>query len=169
MRNQRFATHVTASRERGAVLIIGLMLLLVMTLIGVTAMQSTTLDEKISANTQYKMLTYQASETGLLQAWEHDDLGLRTFPIASVGSASVTLDASSTPALPVSSLQTGVNGASAQISVVETFVGSEFNPIVPGYSLGAGHNGLYFDVDSTATIDGASARSTHRRGAVVIN
>lgn len=172
MCNSTHATYARASRQGGAVLIIGLMLLLVMTIIGVVALQSTTLDERISANAQYKMLTFQAAEAGLQQAWEHDDLGLKTFPDAVPGSTPVTLGATATngvPALPTASLQTGVAGANAEISVTQSYVGSEANPIVPGYSLGAGRTGHYFDIDATATIDGAGARSTHRRSAVVVN
>ncbi|MGF1548023.1 MAG: PilX N-terminal domain-containing pilus assembly protein [Thiotrichales bacterium] len=55
-------------QQRGAVLIVALLILLVMTIIGVSAMKSTTLDERIAANTQFKTTTFQTSESALAEA-----------------------------------------------------------------------------------------------------
>lgn len=52
-------------RQQGAVLIISLLLLLIMTLIGVTAMSTTTLEEKMSGNMRDRNVALQASETAL--------------------------------------------------------------------------------------------------------
>lgn len=54
-----------APAERGAALVVGLVFLLVMTLIGVTAMQSTTLQERMAGNTRDRHLAFQASEAAL--------------------------------------------------------------------------------------------------------
>ena len=56
------------AKQRGAVLIVSLMLLIIMTLIGVTSMRTTTLQEKMSGNTRDNMLAFQAAETTLLDA-----------------------------------------------------------------------------------------------------
>jgi len=59
------------SRERqsGAVLIISLILLLIMTLLGVTTMNTTALQEKMAGNSQEVNRAFQAAETGLSQAF----------------------------------------------------------------------------------------------------
>jgi len=51
--------------ERGAVLITGMMILLVLTLIGITAMQSTSLEEVMSRNQASRNIAFQAAEAAL--------------------------------------------------------------------------------------------------------
>ncbi len=65
-------THPLARRQRGAVLIVGLILLMVMTLIGVTAMKLTTLDERIAGNAQVRVGTFQAAESALAETADYD-------------------------------------------------------------------------------------------------
>ena len=61
------------ARERGAVLIVSLILLVVMTLLGVTSMNSTSLEEKMAANTQITTRAFQTAETGLSIAFNDND------------------------------------------------------------------------------------------------
>jgi type IV pilus assembly protein PilX len=58
----------TIQNERGAVLITGLMLILLLTLIGLAAMQSTTLQERMAGNMQQRDLAFQSAEAGLRDA-----------------------------------------------------------------------------------------------------
>lgn len=51
--------------QTGSALVVSLMILLVMTLIGVTAMSGSNLEEKMSGNTRDTMLAFQASEAAL--------------------------------------------------------------------------------------------------------
>lgn len=53
--------------QNGAALIISLIFLLLMTLIGVTSMQTTTLEERMAGNTRDRNLALQAAEAGLRQ------------------------------------------------------------------------------------------------------
>ncbi len=57
--------------QRGAVLIVSLLLLLIMTLIGVTAMSTTSLEEKMAGNMRDKSVALQAGEAALEdgEAW----------------------------------------------------------------------------------------------------
>lgn len=55
------------TRQRGSALIIALVFLLLMTLIGVTAMQTTTLQERMAGNMRDRNLALQAAEAALLQ------------------------------------------------------------------------------------------------------
>jgi type IV pilus assembly protein PilX len=52
-------------RQGGVVLVILLVILLLMTLIGVTSMQTTTLDERMAGNTRQRNLAFQSAEAGL--------------------------------------------------------------------------------------------------------
>jgi type IV pilus assembly protein PilX len=54
--------------QQGAVLAISLIILLLMTIIGVSAMQSTTLQEKMAGNLRDSNLAFQAAETALRDA-----------------------------------------------------------------------------------------------------
>jgi type IV pilus assembly protein PilX len=56
---------VSFHRQAGAVLVISLLILLIMTLIGVTAMSTTSLEEKMAGNMRDKNTALQASEASL--------------------------------------------------------------------------------------------------------
>jgi type IV pilus assembly protein PilX len=56
-------------RQSGAVLIVAMILLVVLTLLGVTAMNTTSLEEKMASNTQEQVHAFQAAETGISQAF----------------------------------------------------------------------------------------------------
>lgn len=60
--------HRTAPREKGVVLAVGLLILVVMTLIGVTAMSTTGLENKMAGNLKDWDLALQAAEAGLRDA-----------------------------------------------------------------------------------------------------
>jgi type IV pilus assembly protein PilX len=53
------------NRQQGAVLVISLIMLLVMTLIGITGMQTTVLEEKMAGNMRDQNLAFQAAESAL--------------------------------------------------------------------------------------------------------
>ena len=55
-------------REQGAVLIVSMIFLIIMTLLAVTGMTTTSLEEKMAANSQETTRAFQAAETGLGQA-----------------------------------------------------------------------------------------------------
>lgn len=51
--------------QRGAVLIVSLMILVILTLLGITAMQTTTFQEKMAGNMRSRELSFQAAEGAL--------------------------------------------------------------------------------------------------------
>ncbi|MBK1647901.1 pilus assembly PilX family protein [Rhabdochromatium marinum] len=61
MTNQAFGVH----HQQGMVLVIGLIFLLLMTVIGVTSIQTTTLDERMAGNLRDKNIAFQAAEAAL--------------------------------------------------------------------------------------------------------
>ena len=59
---------MTGARQRGVALFISLVLLLVLTIIGVSAVQTTSLEERMSRNTRDVALAFQAAESSLRDA-----------------------------------------------------------------------------------------------------
>lgn len=53
----------TCTAQRGAILVISLLFLLVLTLIGISSMQGTTMEEKMSGNMRDRSVALQATET----------------------------------------------------------------------------------------------------------
>ena len=60
--------HRVRSRQRGAVLIVSLIFLLVVTLIAVGSMRDTILEEKMAGNTRDRNLAFQSAESGMREA-----------------------------------------------------------------------------------------------------
>lgn len=56
---------VVTGRQRGAALIVSLILLLIMTVLGVTSMRATTLQERMAGNLRDNNLAFQAAEAAL--------------------------------------------------------------------------------------------------------
>lgn len=73
-RQQLFARVGSVSafqgRQRGAVLITSLLLLLVMTMFALSSMNSSTMQEKMAANAQYENSTFQAAEAAGVGGFE---------------------------------------------------------------------------------------------------
>lgn len=68
MTTARAAPCATRRRARGAVLVMALILLAVLTLLGVTAMHTTSLEQKMATNTQEGLRAFQLAEAGLSTA-----------------------------------------------------------------------------------------------------
>ena len=98
-------------RQSGAVLIVSMIILVILTLLGVTAMNTTSLQERIASNTQERVHSFQAAETGLNQAFADDS----------------AYDVSSTYSIPLTAI---VVGAGDRASYDPTFLG--FSPPPPG-------------------------------------
>jgi type IV pilus assembly protein PilX len=66
--NERHSVNpipVPAKRQQGVVLVISLIMLLLMTIIGTTGMQATSLEEKMAGNMRDRNLAFQAAEAAL--------------------------------------------------------------------------------------------------------
>ena len=56
------------NRERGAVLVVSLIMLLIVTMIAVSSMQGTVMEEKMAGNTRDRNLAFQTAESALREA-----------------------------------------------------------------------------------------------------
>ncbi len=76
-------------QQRGAVLVISLIILLLMTIIGVSAMQGTTLQEKMAGNLRDGNIAFQAAEAALRDAENYLSATAGSLPIFSANCGSV--------------------------------------------------------------------------------
>ena len=67
-----YRSHQT---QTGMALLVGLIMLSVITLIGITAMQNTILEEKMASNLQDRQIALQAAESAARYAWSLLDVG----------------------------------------------------------------------------------------------
>jgi len=75
------ANRMTARRQQGLALVMGLIILLIMTLISVSAMRSTLMQERMSGSFQGQQIAFQAAEAALQRAKRH----LSTGPLPDFG------------------------------------------------------------------------------------
>lgn len=64
-----------SDKEQGAALIVALIMLVIMALLGVAAMQNTTMEERMAGNVRQQYRAFQAAEAGLRWAEEDIDEG----------------------------------------------------------------------------------------------
>lgn len=67
-KNNHAMLHSHAAHQSGAVLVVSLIMLLLLTLIGTTAMQTTSLEEKMAGNMRDRSIAFQAAESALRDA-----------------------------------------------------------------------------------------------------
>ncbi len=83
------------ARERGAALFVGLVLLLVMTVFGVSGMSTATLELAMAGNVQAQQDAFQAAETGIdiaISGGDFTTLAAVTLPSITVGDAEVIVE-----------------------------------------------------------------------------
>jgi type IV pilus assembly protein PilX len=134
-------------RQSGAVLIVSLIMLLVLTIIGVTAMRSTTLEEKMAANIMNYNVTFHAAESAIENAL--DDTNSLVQAILTENTISVNLD---------------IGDSSITSSADVTYLGSG---IAFGFSLGqnsSAFSSYRFDATGTATRDNNGANVSMSQG-----
>lgn len=61
-------SSIKRKRQKGAVLIVSMLLLIIMTLLGLSSMRNTTLEEKMAGNSRDIQLAFNAAEAALRQA-----------------------------------------------------------------------------------------------------
>lgn len=75
------------SAQRGVALVLALVFLLLLTLIGITALNTTSLEEKMAGNVKDRNLAFQAAESALAlgENWLYTQLGKPIFPNTGIG------------------------------------------------------------------------------------
>ncbi len=140
------ATHFTSGRQQGAALVIGLVLLLVLTLLAVTGMNTASSELLMAGNEQFRQNAFQASEAGIERAL----------------SALPTIPQSGTPV--VLANQPVPGSTSDEFTTSSRYVGDDLN--LPGFSAGK-FVGFHYEITSTGT-SARNANSRQAQGAFVI-
>jgi type IV pilus assembly protein PilX len=150
MNSTTHSTPPLPSRQRGAALVIGLILLLVLTLLAISGMSTSTLELQMTGNQQFSQNAFQAAETGLDRA-----LVSGNFTTA----APTVVAASSLP------------GSTDTFNSRTEFNGDNGITPVPagGFSLGVstGFQAYHFDITSTGASN-RGATSTHTQSFYIV-
>ncbi|MEZ5500458.1 MAG: PilX N-terminal domain-containing pilus assembly protein [Steroidobacteraceae bacterium] len=133
------------TQQRGAALVIGLVLLVILTLLAVTGMNTASTELVMAGNEQYRQNAFQASETGIEQAM----MVLSTLPQTAVP----------TVVAPVV-----IAGTTDEYTTTTTYRGEDSD--IPGFSAGK-FIGFHYEIDSTGT-SRRNATAAHEQGSFVI-
>lgn len=84
---RRHPSRHTGMRQQGVALILALVFLLLLTLLGITALNTTSLEEKMANNVKDRNVAFQATETALVagENWIFNQIGKPIFPNNSIG------------------------------------------------------------------------------------
>ncbi len=140
------------SGQRGAVLVVALILLLTLTVLGISGMTTATLELTMASNAQFYQQAFQAAETGLAIAMAGGEFG------AAIDGAGLVLS------------PTTLGDGSSSVQAVTKF---QIATPIPdrAFSLGVGSAGTarayHFDVVAQGT-GPRNARSTHTQSFYVI-
>jgi type IV pilus assembly protein PilX len=132
--------------QKGAALIIGLLLLTVLTLLAITGMNTASTELTMAGNEQFRQNAFEAAETGIEQA-------LVVLPTLAQTAVPVVVGATNVP-----------NSTTDQYSTRTTYMGEDAN--IPNFSIGK-FTGYHYEIVSQGT-SARNAQSTHTQGAYVI-
>lgn len=122
--SKRYPTH-SSQRQKGAVLAISMIFLIIVTLIGVYAANTATMDVRMARNMQAQMESNQAAEAGLNAAFE---------TLAPVTGDVLFTSVTTPTALNIGSLLDNLNTGSASVAVSIAFMGADATPEAGGPS-----------------------------------
>jgi type II secretory pathway component PulK len=129
----------TAHRQAGAALVVGLLLLLVLTVLAISGMNTANLDLIMAGNTQYSQNAFEAAESGIEQAIAANDFN----PDPSIAPQTQTVT---------------LNDVASYTTTSTPQLAGEAQPALPGSSQDK-FSTYHFEIDST----GSSARKATAR------
>jgi type IV pilus assembly protein PilX len=149
--------------QSGAILVVALIMLLIITSIGISSLNSTNLEVQMAANAQFKNIIFQESEHVIEETVSDLDV---------LGSAYSASLASTAPVWPTSTVTTASSGNHYLSGESETkFVGfsSPKGESSGSIRIGASGYSLYhFEVRGTADVANSGASNTNVRGAYIV-
>ncbi|KZX57930.1 hypothetical protein A3709_20105 [Halioglobus sp. HI00S01] len=154
----------TQSNERGAILLVSLLMLLVITIIATAVMEVSTLEVKLATASEKKAITFQMAESALAEA---------SNDINNLGSAfRATVVSPASPAWPtinhaIAAYDTADRTVSAAATSETQYVG---NAATIGYSIRKGSAGIetfYYETTAISTVGNSDIESEHVQGVYV--
>jgi Tfp pilus assembly protein PilX len=156
-------------RERGAVLIVSLLILLVLSIIGVSSLSNSNLEERMSSNFQHSMLAFQAAESAIADVIHQGDPGgggTNSNPFYDVDSdplvAALDAGLDDTSTTVAKDMDPDDNLHNANLDTTSTISYKGVRQLCPGF--GVGINCLRFQISTAVTIDASNTNSTHIQG-----
>jgi type IV pilus assembly protein PilX len=156
------------NRQQGIVLIVSLLILLVLSIIGISAISNTGMEERMSSNFQQEMVAFQASESAITKTIDAGNPGgagansnpfyveasdpLVTAVNAGVGATTTTVTHDMDP----------LNTTPATVQTTATISYQGSSQLCPGY--GVGISCLKFEVSTDTSIGGTGTGPSHVQG-----
>jgi type IV pilus assembly protein PilX len=150
MRSQQIIA--VKSKQRGAALVVGMLLLLVLTVLAISGMNTASLELAMAGNAQYHQNAFQASESGIEQAFRTATLNPSAVP--------QNIPASGTTAI----ANTGGNDKFATVTTAQ--MGGAAMPALWG-STWDSFSTFHFEIQSTGT-SVRNAIAVNRQGVAVV-
>lgn len=148
-------------RQQGAVLLVSLLVLLLITIVSFAAMETSTLEAKMATASEQKAITFQMAEAAITEATDNLDL---------LGDAyNAWLVDETTPTWPtanhaIAGYDDGTRNVAAVAASETRFIGSASTI---GYSVRKGSAGLetfYYEAEARANISNADISNVHIQG-----
>lgn len=151
------ARAASARRQGGAALVVGLILLMVLTLLAISGMNSATLELQMAGNAQYAENAFQASETGIEEAMRDARVN------------GVTTEDFDPATAPVKTELVAGTSDSYKIQTLHNLDNGVTKVPSGGFSMGVGKgfSAYHFDVTSTSA-SSRGATQTHVQGFYVV-
>ena len=161
-------------RQDGVALVISLVMLVAMTILGVSTLTGTRLNEKITHNAQQKTITFEAAESALNSGFDADlmMLSAQQIPAGVLHNPAPTEPAGLAAVLSANFDQANALGTSVDITAKVSIQFCGETALPKGASLSADEGkaqmaGLLFDVNGLASILNSNAKSDHvQRGSL---
>ena len=146
-------------------LVTGLVLLAVLSILGVTAMRSSTQGTKLAVNHQHKQQSFQAAENALTKMMgdEPGNVAPTTLTPGNTRAHPDPDDLDPSPYFESSGVDHQAD-VSANLSV--TYVETRTNLLISGFEVNA--TGYVYEADATGRVDGTGAQATNRMGIALI-
>lgn len=145
------ASKLRGGSERGAALVVGLILLLVLTVVGVSGMTSSIFGLTMASNSQFQQNAFQAAETGI-------DIMIENRNYTTVTETFLNPD------------PTPLGDGSYETTAKATF--QETTPVPDSaFSLGVDQGAVqafHFDIEATGRVPSENASSTHNQSFYVV-
>jgi len=152
---------INKNKQQGAVLFVAIILLLVITIIGVSAVNSSGIKTQVAGNSMFSMLVYQGAESALARTASNSDLSNLKSALAS-STSRITVP---TAYLPAENIAAG--GTLTSTADVE-YLGLYDCPST-GSALSTLMKCKIFDIDALSRLRATNAKDRHIKGLGVVS
>jgi len=145
--------HDFPVQQQGAVLITALIMLVILTLLGLSSISTTTMEERMAANTQEITRAFQAASTGIAQVFNDEDAFATTNTLVTDGTADDPYDKTASVGA------TGTNSYAATTDFNSVYRQMTVPPRGSGWD--ATYGFYHFDLSATGSTDTGATTTIH--------